>query len=88
MTPLRFLIAMVLATGVLFVGEYSQHLKDTHPFDLSHARTTSKINGVPSNQMPGALTGANGIFRQRLAPLTSASQANNLQAELARLATR
>lgn len=88
MTPPRFLIALVVVTGFLLVGDYCQYLKDTHPFDLSRVRTISKINGVPSDQMPGALTGANGIFRQRLAPLTSTPQANILQAERAQLATR
>lgn len=68
MTPFRILMAMTVLIAIALLQDYQRHLEKTHPFDLSREQTVTKINGVPAAQVPGALTGASGMFKQRLAP--------------------
>ena len=69
MTALRALIAMIMVTVLLLLQDYRDHLDATHRLDFSQVQTVRKINGVPTNQLPDTLTGASGIFKERLAPL-------------------
>lgn len=68
MTPFRVLMAMTVLIAFALLRDYNEHLRKTHPFDLSREQTVTKINGVPAAQVPGRLTGASGMFKQRLAP--------------------